>query len=75
MNIYAKEGDKITVTEETIKNGSNTDKRRAAKFLEIGKTYTIDCIVVMAWSSRVFIKELPKLPFNTVIFKDQEFEI
>jgi len=70
MNIHAKEGDKIIVTEETIKNGSDTDRRRAEKYLEIGKIYTVDSIVVMAWASRVFLKELPKLTFNTALFKD-----
>jgi len=75
MNIYAKKGEKITVTEETIKNGSDTDRRRVEKYIAVGKTYTVDSIVVMAWSSRVFIKEVPKLPFNTVLFKDQEPEI
>ena len=75
MNIYAKKRGKIIVTEETIKNGSDTDRRRAEKYLTVGKIYTVDCIVVMAWSSKVFIKELPKLPFNTVLFKHQEPEI
>jgi len=75
MNIYAKEGDEITVTEETIKNGSDTDRRRVEKYLAVGKTYTVDSIVVMAWCSKVFIKEFPKLPFNTVLFKHQEPEI
>ena len=72
MNIYAKEGYKITVTEESIKNGSDTDRRRAEKYLEVGKIYTVDSIVVMAWTSRVLIKELPKLTFNTVLFKNYE---
>ena len=70
MNIYAKEGYKITVTEESIKNGSDTDRRRAEKYLEVGKIYTVDSIVVMAWTSRVLIKDLPKLTFNTVLFKN-----
>jgi len=70
MNIHAKEGDRIIVTEETIKNGSDTDRKKAEKFLEIGKIYTVDSIVVMAWASRVFIKELPKRMFNTVLFKN-----
>jgi len=70
MNIHAKEGDKIIVTEETIKNGSDTDRRRAEKYLEVGKIYTVDSIVVMAWTSRVLIKDLPKLTFNTVLFKN-----
>jgi len=75
MNIYAKKGEKITVTEETIKYGSDTDRRRAEKYLAVGKTYTVYSIVVMAWCSKVFIKEVPKLPFNTVFFKHQEPEI
>jgi len=70
MNIHAKEGDKIIVTEKTIKNGSDTERSRAEKYIEVGKIYTVDSIVVMAWTSRVFLKELPKLMFNTVLFKD-----
>jgi hypothetical protein len=70
MNIYAKEGDKVIVTEEGIGNGYDGDKRHAEKYLEVGNIYTIDSIEVSGWSTVVNLKEFPEQCFNSVHFED-----
>jgi hypothetical protein len=72
MDIHAEEGHKIIVTAETINNGFPSDKKRALKYLEVGKTYTVESIDIGKWSSRVFLKEIPTISFNTASFKDLE---
>ena len=74
MNIYAKKGEKITVTENTIKSGHISDQRKASEFLEVGKWYTVERTDVGKWSTEVFIQEVPGLGFNSVHFV-QESEL
>ena len=70
MDIYAKEGTKVIVTEDSIKNGYNNVEEHARKFLKVGETYTIDCTMVDGWSTAVYIKEFPDEVFNSVSFED-----
>lgn len=70
MDIYAKKGAKVTVTEESIKNGYPPTKRYAEEHLEIGKIYTINQINVYPWDTHVILDELPYLAFNSVSFED-----
>lgn len=70
MNIYANEGDKIIVTEESSRNGWDYDKKLVKNYLEIGKTYTVDFTVIHSASTEVYIKEVPEVCFNSVNFED-----
>lgn len=70
MDIYAEEGTKVTVTEDSIKNGYDHVEEHARKHLEVGTTYTIDYTVVDGWNTDVFIKEKPDERFNRVSFED-----
>ena len=70
MNIYAKEGHKITVTEETINYGYNHHKEMANKHLKVGEVYTVDHTEVGGWHTDVYIKEVPNIAFNSVHFED-----
>lgn len=72
MDIYAEEGTKVIVTEDSIKNGYNSVEKHARKFLKVGESYTIDSTVVDGWSTEVYIKEFPDEVFNSVSFEDVE---
>lgn len=72
MNIYAPKGHKVTITESSIKNGSNYWREQANKFLKVGAVYTVEKIDVRGFSSTVFLQEFPEQPFNTVNFVDAE---
>ena len=68
MDIYAKEGYKVTVTEQGIQNGYSRDVEKAKKYLEVGKVYTVKETEVGAWRTEVVLKELPDIRFNSVHF-------
>lgn len=70
MNIYAIRGTKVTVTEDSIKNGYDSVEKHARKHLEVGKTYTIVTTIVNGWHSYVFLKEILDEVFNSVSFED-----
>ncbi len=70
MKLYAEKGHKVTVTEQSIKNGYDYDKEKAEKFLKVGEIYTIEKMEVQNWSSVVTVQELPEERFNSVNFID-----
>ena len=70
MDIYAKNGDKVIVTKETINNGTEKDKEKAKRLLEIDKEYTVEKTIVRGWSTIVYLKEFPNEQFNSVSFID-----
>lgn len=70
MNIYALKGHRITVTEETILNGSTGDKVLAKISLKVGEEYTVKRTDVEHWKTKVVLQELPNQIFNTVHFVD-----
>jgi hypothetical protein len=72
MNIYAKNGDKVIVTEDTIHNGYDSDEELAKKHLKIGGIYTVESTVVENYSTTVYLKEFPTIDFNSVNFDDYE---
>jgi hypothetical protein len=71
MNINSKNGDKVRVTRESIKNGYSGVRRHAMKHLEVGKEYTIDYTIVYESVTDVYLKEIPNEVFNSVSFEDQ----
>ena len=70
MNIYALEGHKVKVTEDTMNNGNNCDKNKIKKLCELNKEYTINFTNVGSWSTAVYLKEFPGESFNSVNFED-----
>ena len=54
MDIYAEEGTKVIVTEDSIGNGYDHVEEHARKFLKVGVTYTIENTVVDGWSTEVY---------------------
>tara|TARA_R110002049_G_scaffold236309_1_gene409511 strand:- start:199 stop:420 length:222 start_codon:yes stop_codon:yes gene_type:complete len=72
MDIYAEEGTKVIVTEDSIRNGYDYVEEHARKFLKVGGIYTIENTVVDGWCTEVYIKEFPDEVFNSVSFEDVE---
>lgn len=70
MNINAKKGHKVTVTEETINNGYPHHKVFANKYLKVGEVYTVENIHIGDWHTDVEVKEIPDMLFNSVHFID-----
>ncbi len=84
MDINAKLGYKVTVTEQTINNGYPHDKVQANKYLKVGEVYTVHHTDVGSWHTDVYLIEFPKISFNSVHFisvpqqpesKEQEKEL
>jgi hypothetical protein len=65
MDIHSKEDYKVKYTG---KNGDEFDKELANKHLEINRTYTVLHTHVTNWDTRVFLKEIPCIGFNSVHF-------
>jgi hypothetical protein len=76
MNIYAKEGTKVKVLfdEKGIMNGTDSDKEHAEQHLKALNRYTIDHTEVSSWHTRVFLKEIPGIPFNSVHFEEMKLK-
>jgi hypothetical protein len=70
MNIYANPGAKVTFSHPN--NGYEHHQATAAKHLTVGSTYTVENTEVGDSSSVVFLKEIPGVAFNTVLFEDVE---
>jgi hypothetical protein len=70
MDMYAKEGTKVIVTEHTIKNGYYSVKEYAKLHLVVGETYTVVNTDVDGWSTAVHLKEIPNEIFNSISFED-----
>lgn len=70
MNIWALEGHKVMVTEETALNGYDYDIKRVKKLLEIGKEYTVYFTSIGEIRTDVYLKEFPDRGFNSVNFVD-----
>lgn len=67
MNIFAKKGSKVRFLNE---NGWDGEPESASRYLDKGKEYTVDFVDIGGWCSSVFLKEVPNIPFNTVMFED-----
>jgi hypothetical protein len=72
MNIYAKEGDKVVYAYP--ENGYKPEQEKAAKMLELGKTYTVQATDVDSWATQVYLKEFTNVAFNSVLFEDLDKE-
>lgn len=70
MNIYANNGHKVIVTEETKNSGHDYDKEKVKKYLNVGEEYTVNYTDVGGWSTRVYLEEIEDVEFNSVNFED-----
>lgn len=70
MNIYAGHGTKVVFANPDA--GYQHDQDTAAKHLTVGETYTVDHTDIHSWHTNVFLVEVPKVLFNSVMFNDVE---
>lgn len=76
MNIYSPRGTKVIVTEDSINSGYPADEDLAKKYLEVGRTYTVERTVVDNWHTNVWLQEFPpEVYFNSVSFEEKENKI
>ncbi len=68
MNIYARKGDKVAFTKP--KAGYDADRYRSEQYLEVGKIYTVERVIIGGFSSKVILEEVSDVQFNTVQFTD-----
>lgn len=66
MDIYAKSGVKIKFSHPT--SGLDGHQETANKHLSVGNSYTVEKTIVGGWHTDVFIKEVPGVAFNSVMF-------
>jgi len=69
MEVFALKGYKVKVTDETKNNGDSYDKEKVNNFLTINKVYTVEATKVQNWKTDVFLKEVPRISFNSVNFE------
>jgi len=67
LNIYSKKGAKLIYLD---KNGYDTQREEANKFLKKGEIYTVDHVDIFKSTSTVFLKEFPGMGFNMVMFRN-----
>lgn len=67
MRLNAPKGQKVKYL---AKNGYDSDREKANKFLKKGNKYTVLRTHVGRSSSTVTLKEFPNQRFNTVMFKE-----
>ena len=70
MNIWAIEGHKVKVTENTINCGYDYQKEKIKELCELNKEYTVNRTEVNSCSTVVYLKEFPGERFNSVNFED-----
>ena len=68
MNIYALENHKVKLT--TINVGYEYQKEDLKKYLKLGKIYTVQKTDVYSSFTKVYLKEVPDVGFNSVCFED-----
>lgn len=72
MNIYAKRGTKVIVTEESIDSGWPYMQEWLRKRVKVGDVLTVQYTIVHDSSTEVFFEEHPNESFNSVNFEDLE---
>ncbi len=68
MNIYAKSGHKVVVTERGMRSGYEAHIATAKQHLTVGQVYTVDHTEVGDFHTDVFLKEIPGVAFNSLHF-------
>lgn len=70
MNIYAEPGDKVIYAHP--KAGWEYDRERCQQLLTPCQRYTVAKVVVGSFATDVYLKEVPSVGFNSVMFEDAE---
>lgn len=73
MNIYAKSGDKVIFSFPG--SGYEYHQETAKEHLVLNETYTVDYTEVHSWFTEVYLKEVPGVAFNSVLFASDEKNI
>jgi hypothetical protein len=68
MDINSPPGTKVTVSEKSIRNGTDYNKDTARIHLKVGDIYTVDMTQISAWYTDVWVNEFPGIRFNSVQF-------
>lgn len=66
MNIHSSRGTKVVYCNP--KAGYSPDQKLAKKHLTVGTTYTVTGTRIHNWHIDVFLKEVPGVEFNSVLF-------
>ncbi len=73
MNLHAPKGAEVVLS-LLEHHGLESSRRHALNHLTAGETYTVDRTRVGGASSEVWLKEVPGVPFNPVLFLDAPTE-
>ncbi len=68
MHIYEQPGRKIVFAHPQA--GNRADQEIAKKYLKVGETYTVEKTVIGTWATSVYLKEVPKIGFNSMMFDE-----
>lgn len=71
MDINSKEGTKVVYNHDSTR-GDEQDRLKTLSYLTIGKVYTVNKVKIGSWKSKVELKEVPGVLFNTVLFDNFE---
>lgn len=74
MNIWTLKGKRVIATEKGSCAGSSIDQEKFRIFLEPGKIYTVERTYIQQYASYVRLVEIPDEFFNTVQFKNFDFQ-
>jgi hypothetical protein len=70
MNIFTGQGSRVRFSHPDY--GYPADQERARRYLVLDNIYTVDEIYAGSFSTTVFLKEVPFIGFNSVLFEDVE---
>ncbi len=66
MDINSKKGTKVVFANPG--SGYEPEQELAKEHLKVGATYTVDRTEVGRFHTKVFLEEIPDVPFNSVMF-------
>lgn len=72
MRIDCPEGTKVILGFPD--HGYPHDQEMVKKHLKVGETYTVERTVIHNFNTDVYLKEIPGVPFNSVLFEEVENE-
>jgi hypothetical protein len=69
MDIYAKKGVKVKfiLDREPLSWGVDNNN---AKYLTLNQSYTIERTDVHSWHTKVYLQEIPNIPFSSIWFDE-----
>lgn len=70
MFIYAPEGHKVIVSEQSAQAGYDSDRKIIAELLTIGEVYSVTRTNVGRWATDVYLDGFPNIAFNSENFED-----